>query len=86
MILKTGATSLIIAPLFAVVMGSAPTLAAFVPRGTYEKSCRNVQVDGPYLTAICARVDGSWRWTRIFAPRCDGLEISNQNGRLTCGE
>ena len=61
-------------------------IASFVPHGTYAQTCRHIQVEGPYLEASCARADGSWRWTRIFAPRCAGVEISNRNGHLACGE
>lgn len=68
------------------IVFTPPAVASVVPHGTYAQTCRHIHVDGPYLQADCARADGSWRWTRIFAPRCGGVEISNQNGRLTCGE
>ncbi len=63
----------------------APALAAYVPDGSYGASCREIRVDGPYLSALCARVDGSWHPTHIFVPRRGGSGISNQNGYLSCG-
>ena len=63
----------------------APALASYVPDGSYAASCRQIHTEGPYLVALCARVDGSWNYTRIFMPRCDGDTISNQNGHLSCG-
>ncbi len=72
--------------IFGLVLDTPIAMAAFVPHGTYAQTCRDIHVNGPYLEAACARADGSWRRTRIFAPRCAGIEISNQNGRLTCGE
>jgi hypothetical protein len=70
----------------ALVFDAPDAIASFVPHGTYAQTCRHIHVDGPYLEASCARADGSWRWTRIFVPRCGGIEISNQNGHLACGE
>ena len=64
----------------------APALASYVPHGSYAASCREIHTEGPDLVALCARVDGSWNYTRIFMPRCDGDTISNQNGHLTCGK
>ena len=86
MTFRTALTILAGTALGGLLADPVPALASFVPHGTYAQTCRNIHVNGPYLTAASARVDGSWRWTRIFAPRCGGIEISNQNGRLTCGE
>ena len=63
----------------------APALAGYVPDGSYAQSCRQIHTEGPYLVAMCARVDGSWNYTRVFMPRCEGEGISNQNGHLSCG-
>jgi hypothetical protein len=70
----------------AVAAGAGPALAEYVPHGSYASSCRDIHKDGPYLYAYCARVDGSWHYTRVFVPRCGGGNISNQDGHLTCGE
>ncbi len=64
----------------------APAFASYVPHGSYAETCRQIHTEGPDLVALCARVDGSWNYTRIFMPRCDGNNVSNQNGHLTCGE
>jgi len=64
----------------------APALASYVPHGSYAATCRQIHTEGPYLVAFCARVDGSWNYTRIFVPSCDGDNVTNQNGHLSCGE
>lgn len=56
-----------------------------LPRGSYVSSCRHIYVDGPFLQAFCARVDGEWNYTRIFMPHCTSDHISNQDGHLSCG-
>jgi hypothetical protein len=61
-------------------------MAAYVPHGTYAETCRNIHVEGPYLRAVCTRLDGGWNVTQIFVPHCGRSNISNQNGHLTCGE
>jgi hypothetical protein len=76
----------IIALLLALGSVASPAMAFYVPHGSYAKTCREIHLHGPYLTALCARLDGSWRYSRLFAPRCGGFGISNQNGHLACGE
>lgn len=61
----------------------APAFA--IPGGSYAASCHQIHREGPYLVALCGRVDGSLRWSRIFVPRCGGTGVSNQNGHLVCG-
>lgn len=86
MTFRTALAILAGAALGGLLAAPVPALAGFVPHGTYPHPCRSIHVNGPTLTTIRARDDGSWRWTQIFVPRYGGIEISNQNGRLTCGE
>ena len=55
------------------------------PRGSYERSCSNIRMDGYTLKATCQQLNGGWRWTFLDdAYDCDG-RIANANGRLVCG-
>ncbi|HEY0107512.1 MAG TPA: CVNH domain-containing protein [Rhizomicrobium sp.] len=55
------------------------------PRGSYQRSCRHIRMDGYTLRATCQRRDGGWRWTSLDdAYDCDG-RIANFDGRLVCG-
>ena len=53
-------------------------------RGSFWASCRDVDQDGPFLSATCRTRDGDWTPSRIDLRRCDGDPVSNQNGRLRC--
>jgi hypothetical protein len=69
-----------------VALASAqPAFAYYVPGGSYVATCRHIHASGPYLDAVCRRVDGSWRYSHIFVDRCGGAGISNQDGHLSCG-
>lgn len=70
----------------ALASACAPALASYVPHGSYARSCREIHMEGPDLVAFCARVDGSYRYSRLFMPSCESNYISNQNGHLHCGE
>lgn len=54
------------------------------PRGSYLASCRNINVAGDTLNALCQNAGGGWMSTSIDLDRCYGRDISNRNGRLTC--
>lgn len=70
----------------AVALATAqPASAYYVPGGSYVATCRHIHASGPYLEAVCQRVDGSWRYSHIFVDRCGGAGISNQDGHLSCG-
>lgn len=45
---------------------------------TYQNSCRNEQIYGATLVAVCRRINGSEQRTSIVLPG-----ISNNNGRLS---
>ncbi|MCX8252710.1 Beta and gamma crystallin [Beijerinckiaceae bacterium RH AL1] len=72
----------------ALLLGTIGIVAARQPAsayGSFAKTCTNIQVYGGHIEALCQRVDGSLHHTRIFAPRCYGIHVSNQNGHLSCG-
>lgn len=69
----------------ALLAGTAPASAYFVPGGSYAASCRSIRMNGPVLSAFCRRVNGTGTWSSIVVPRCAGTGISNQNGHLVCG-
>ena len=74
--------------LFATISmtGSLSAFADEIPGGSWINSCRNVHMDGPYLTALCGRANGEGeRWARLFVPRCGRSGVSNQDGHLVCG-
>jgi hypothetical protein len=52
--------------------------------GSYQQSCRNVQMQGGLLTATCPSGNGNMITTSIDASQCRGADIANRNGRLIC--
>jgi hypothetical protein len=61
---------------------SIPALAT--PDDSYRESCRQIQQDGPMLTALCRDRDGGWASTSLDLRTCQGGGVSNRNGRLMC--
>ena len=57
----------------------------YLPPGSYKQTCMNMRVEGNILQARCQRQDGSYRFTSIDYEDCYS-DITNQNGRLTCGQ
>ena len=58
----------------------------WAPRGSYQQSCRNVDIDGNSLTAECQDRRGRWRYTELDDfRRCRG-DIANADGMLQCVE
>lgn len=53
------------------------------PPGSYLETCRQVSVQGAYLTAVCRNRYGEFQQTQIGVRRC--RSFSNLNGRLACG-
>ena len=53
------------------------------PSGSYQKSCKDINVDGNKLRAKCETRNGSWNKTNINYKKCKG-DISNNNGELSC--
>jgi len=57
----------------------------YVPRGSYQYSCRNAYVNNHNLIATCRTRSGHWNRTRLLDYRRCRQNITNINGRLYCG-
>src|SRR5262249_53852363 len=71
------------------VVAAAPAKAA-APAGSYQQSCREINVVGPkrpdaLLTAECKNKNGQWRSARLYYKKCPG-DIYNSNGTRSCGD
>jgi hypothetical protein len=56
----------------------------WAPRGSYQQSCRNIDIDDGTLTAECQDRRGRWRYTELDDfRRCPG-DITNADGMLRC--
>ncbi|MCH8014073.1 MAG: CVNH domain-containing protein, partial [Candidatus Dadabacteria bacterium] len=53
------------------------------PKGSYQNSCKDIQVEGKQLRAKCQKRNGSWNKTKINYKKCSG-DIRNDNGELSC--
>ena len=69
----------------AVSLLSLATLAASAQpvRGSFERTCRNIRVSGPSLTADCRDASGRYRTSSVAYDQCRG-DIANNNGLLFC--
>jgi hypothetical protein len=54
------------------------------PRGSWSASCRQGQVSGNRLTALCRERDGGWNRTSIIFTQCRGNRVANRDGHLRC--
>jgi len=55
-----------------------------MPRGSWERTCRNATMRGPVLYARCDNGHGRWLSTTIDVRGCPGERIRNTWGHLTC--
>jgi hypothetical protein len=62
---------------------AGPANAQQQPSGSYQRSCRNLDVSGGFLTAECRDIRGGWQVSSIPYARCRG-DIGNNNGVLQC--
>jgi hypothetical protein len=76
--------SLAVALGFIAIQGSA-CMAQSVPTGSYQSSCKNIDVRGEVLSANCQDADGRWEATLLRDYRSCGSDIMNDNGALRCG-
>jgi len=53
------------------------------PTGSFQASCRNIQVDGASVTAECRNIHSRYPISTINFTACRG-DLSNNNGVLTC--
>lgn len=59
--------------------------AVDAPVGSYAQTCRSVRADRARLDATCETRDGRWRQTTLEGWRSCRGDISNEDGRLSCG-
>ncbi len=55
------------------------------PSGSYQSTCKNIEVRGDVLVANCQDQDGKWEATQLRDYRSCGSDIMNDNGALRCG-
>jgi len=53
------------------------------PKGSYKKSCKNLQKEGKWLEADCKNKNGKWKHSSIKFKNCKN-GIYNDNGKLRC--
>ena len=56
-----------------------------LPGGSWRQTCRYPVMRGGNLSAECQTVNGGWRNSGIDLRQCGSGDISNENGRLSCG-
>ena len=62
-----------------------PPVVQRPPAGTYTSSCRDLKLEGSWLSATCRDGWGNWRETGLSLTGCPlGTDISNVEGRLAC--
>ena len=68
-----------------IAMGAAASAQAeYAPRGTYQRTCSDIEATWNTLSATCRTRTGSWNYSTLRNYRdCDG-DIANRNGRLEC--
>lgn len=54
--------------------------------GDWDQSCREADVRGNVLTAVCRTTGGDWRRSSIRYAECPGNRVRNENGWLVCGQ
>ena len=55
-----------------------------LPPGSWSASCRNATLSGDILAAECLDGAGNWVPTALPVSSCNGAEIVNANGQLSC--
>jgi hypothetical protein len=75
--------AVIVTVLFLMLSSNAPTNAQFFPPGSYQRTCRDMRMDGSMLYATCRTISGEWTQTSIDTSSCLS-QITNQNGILSC--
>lgn len=55
-----------------------------LPGGTWQRTCRNIDMRGPVVIAQCQGVGGRWYDTRFDARSCRSDRLANRDGRLGC--
>ncbi|HEY7404638.1 MAG TPA: CVNH domain-containing protein [Candidatus Angelobacter sp.] len=70
---------------FFIVLQAGVTWAQSFPSGSFQQTCKNVDVRGDVLVANCQDTDGKWEATQLRDYRSCGSDIVNDNGALRCG-
>jgi len=65
------------------VQGTA--MAQSTPSGSYQQTCRNIDVRDGVLSANCQDTSGKWEATQLRDYQNCGNDILNDNGALRCG-
>jgi hypothetical protein len=63
----------------------APASASYVPAGSYNDSCVDIQAGGNVLTASCQDIDGHWHPAQANIAACPSRSFVNNDGTLVCG-
>ena len=64
---------------------AAPVAAQPLPPGSYQGQCRDLRMQGTFLSATCSAPGGVWAQSAINVPGCQGREIYvDREGGLAC--
>lgn len=67
------------------VGAAAPVAAQPLPPGSYQSQCRDIQMQGTFLSASCRAPGGGWAQSSVNYPGCQGREIYvGPDGGLAC--
>ena len=58
--------------------------AQYAPSGSYQQSCTNIRMRGNRLYATCTNSAGYGARSSLNVSQCNGSDIANVNGQLTC--
>jgi hypothetical protein len=56
-----------------------------MPGGSWQQSCRGIDMRGSFVMAECRTINRKWRETRIDTRSCRSNRLANLDGRLVCG-
>ena len=70
--------------IFLAALAMPAPAAAQRPGGSYQQTCRNIDVRGSSLRAECRDANGGWHRTEMSDYRRCGGDIQNINGNLEC--
>ena len=59
--------------------------SASAPSGSYQQSCRGINMNGNMLSAQCTNSSGAPVFSSLDTNSCRGRDIYNDNGYLRCG-
>jgi CVNH domain len=76
------------AALAALVLAAPAAVWGAAPEGSYQKSCKDIQMsaDGATLSATCKQHDGTWHPTNLSGLKDCTDAVANLNGNLRCNK